>query len=222
MYKNLPLIFALLFLFPLQNFGQFFKPKENFLDSNSSFGTSRNVAIIDVDKDFDKDIVLIMDSGQQLVMLNDGQGNFQAANTFNTNPYSTDLAVADFDGDEDMDFFFVDANSSQHDFYLNQGSGQYMNKSMQVNLSGSSAVATFDINNDNWPDIVLGRNGQNMILINKGDGSFRDETAHRLPNLESETNDLTLFDLIWMVMWIFSLVIIFGIVYWSIMAKEVL
>lgn len=58
----------------------------------------------------------------------------------------------------------------------------------------SNAVVVADINGDEAPDILIGNNGQNNVLINDGIGHFRDETAARLPALEDVTQDLELGD----------------------------
>ena len=58
----------------------------------------------------------------------------------------------------------------------------------------SNAVLTADFNNDSIADLFFGNAGQNVILINAGDGSFIDETLSRLPSNNNTTQDLQLVD----------------------------
>ena len=42
----------------------------------------------------------------------------------------------------------------------------------------SSGIAVGDVNQDGFPDLLLGSLGHNRLLINNGDGSFRDATKN--------------------------------------------
>ncbi|MEL6916505.1 MAG: VCBS repeat-containing protein, partial [Bacteroidota bacterium] len=48
---------------------------------------------------------------------------------------------------------------------------------------------------DGAPDIMIGNNGQNNVLINDGKGNFKDETSKRLDQQMDVTQDLTLADI---------------------------
>ena len=190
--------FAAILLFlasiPLHSFGQFFVEAPDFFPKSRSTDLSTNVAIADIDKDNDNDLILLMESGTNILLINNGQSQYVESDVSGSVANSIDIATADFDGDNDLDLLFVSEISSYHNYFSNNGQGKFSKSSLQVSLNGSSVVKAFDINDDEMPDLLIGRNGQNLILINKGDGTFRDETNYRLPKVDDITNDLSLFD----------------------------
>ena len=191
-YYGIPIL--LLMGIPLLSFGQYFKLNQTLLSTEE---ISRNVAIADLDQDQDQDIILMMESGANVIVLNKGDEAYSRPSQFNntiTIDDTKDIAITDIDGDEDLDLIVASAYSSQHYIYKSDGSGNYEANVLLVEYPGSNVVKTFDINQDGANDLIIGRNGQNILLINKGDGNFRDETKYRLPELEDDTNELTLFD----------------------------
>ena len=74
----------------------------------------------DVDRDHDIDLILDLDSGPGIVLLNDGHGNFKSGGTVGTSPGQY-TALGDLDGDGDLDAFIgVDEGELGNQVWLNQ------------------------------------------------------------------------------------------------------
>jgi len=86
-----------------------------YIPPPTSLGTNPNgsgVALVDLDNDGDLDVVLIAaSSGQIGIFENDGTGHFinrSATSGLPTLSRGSSVAVADFDGDHDLDLFIGD------------------------------------------------------------------------------------------------------------------
>jgi uncharacterized protein (TIGR03437 family) len=159
---------------------------------------------IDVNNDGFPDLVLGSDqySDRNVVLLNDGYGNFTAAP--NVLPPKVGglgwatiaIAPADYDGDGYTDLIFVMTDVYQGhsalQLLLNNRDGTFRDASSQIpqnwpvvpasggQLNGSwiQWVVPCDINGDGWIDFVT--SGSNMsphLFINEGNGQFIDVTA---------------------------------------------
>ncbi len=148
----------------------------------------------DLDGDTDIDIVVACEYCPNIILINDGKGVF-------TNESSTrlpqivhdseDIGIADFDGDGDLDIIFVSEDDQTNEFYLNDGNGFFTDFISRIPVTGTSnAVLAVDVNKDTIPDIIIGNDGQNIILINDGNAFFTNETALRLPANLNVTQDL--------------------------------
>ncbi|GGX66664.1 FG-GAP repeat domain-containing protein [Saccharospirillum salsuginis] len=89
---------------------------------------------------------------------------------------SFQVAVADVDGDNDLDLVF-----GQYDDYvevwLNDGTGQFSNAGIDLGNQYTSSLYVVDANNDNHPDLfVAGGSGLQeasaQLLLNNGSGNF--------------------------------------------------
>jgi len=111
-----------------------------------------------------------------------------------TNDATQDIALADLDGDGDLDM--VVANESPPNrLLLNDGRGRFREASDGLVLSvqlHTREVHVFDATNDGKPDVLFlnltsnararERDPQARLLVNDGRGRFVDESAKRLPN----------------------------------------
>ena len=137
-------------------------------------------------------------SGQNFLWLNDPKqpGTFIDATATNLPAYeddTQDIALADLDGDGDLDM--VVANESPPNRVLmNDGKGHFREAPKALQLLTpleTREVHVFDANGDKRPDILFlnltsnnkkwDKDPQARLLINKGRGKFRDETKARLP-----------------------------------------
>ena len=108
---------------------------------------------------------------------------------------SEDIGIADFDGDGDLDIIVVSEDDKTNELYMNNGDGTFSDGGDRIPVTGTSnSVVVFDITGDGAPDIFIGNNGQNNILINDGTGHFTDETLERFGAFLDVTQDLTLAD----------------------------
>lgn len=159
---------------------------------------SMDAAIADLDLDGDPDILIANEHRPNILLMNNGKGLF--TNESSRIPQiahdSEDIGIADFDLDGDLDIVVVSEDDKTNELYLNNGDGTFTDGGNRITVTGTSnSVIVYDINNDNVPDILIGNNGQNNVLINDGKGYFKDETSERFGSFIDVTQDLTLCDI---------------------------
>lgn len=191
--------------------GRFDDETDTRLAGRATIGPCR---LGDLDGDGDVDLIgvprtLEMDSLTVLVYANDGQGGFPDDPMHSVRVESrcvTDIALADVDGDGDLDAVFgclpltvirITADdtdvvhfSGQNLLLINDGTG-YFSDDTSSRLPGSvedntARVLAGDVDSDGDVDLLFVNRGfefseaNNRLLINKGDGTFVDATLERL------------------------------------------
>ncbi|MCC2547120.1 FG-GAP-like repeat-containing protein [Hymenobacter sp. BT175] len=171
---------------------------------------SHHVAVADVDNDGDQDLYVCNIYNQQRVgprlLLNNGAGQF----TVNTSRLPARIAsmtdvymasrFADIDRDNDQDLVLgaLDGSGLPNDLILlNDGAGNFVPGPALPNRYGGPtwgtvAISVFDVNNDQWPDLLLStlnqyQTCQLQLLVNNRNGTFTDYTA-RIPQSWPTTN----------------------------------
>ena len=99
-----------------------------------------------------------------------GQISFEDSNQQLGNFYSENVALADLDGDGDLDAFI--SNNVSNSVWLNNGTGFFENTNQNFGNNYTYQIALFDIDNDGDNDAVFANNGPNEIWFNNGDGTF--------------------------------------------------
>ena len=168
------------------------------------------VELADLDGDGALDLILAGDDRGSQIYRNDGSGVFTDVTAAWGRPgaYANQeaLAVADLDGDGDLDL--VTGNNSEVGGFLvslqlNDGTGRLTSVQlthMPLLLTRTQAIATGDVDGDGDLDLILGnRTGvqggpQNLLYLNDGQAVFTDATALRLPPDPYETRALALAD----------------------------
>ena len=103
---------------------------------------------------------------------------------FNSGAIGTGIAIADFDGDGRPDIFVVSKTGPNH-LYRNLGGMRFEDVTERAGVAGpvdawKQGAAFVDVNNDGLLDIYVCRMGApNLLYINQGDGTFREEAAPR-------------------------------------------
>jgi hypothetical protein len=103
---------------------------------------------------------------------------------FNAGAIGTGVALGDFDGDGRPDIFMVCKTGPNH-LYRNLGHFRFEDVTARAGVGGPAGpwkqgAAFADVNNDGWLDLYVCRFGApNLLYINQGDGTFREEAAAR-------------------------------------------
>ncbi|MEZ5962752.1 MAG: VCBS repeat-containing protein [Planctomycetota bacterium] len=167
-----------------------------------TFGSPTSLALGDIDRDGDLDVVVGAYGYPKRVLLNDGHAVFKdvtATHLVTGNDSTNDVLLVDVDNDGDLDL--VTGVSGQSRLFRNRGDGVFADDtagSMPAQASGTRALAADDVDGDGDLDLVLGNSStfatQSWLYLNDGSGHFADATATRLPAALFQTTDVVLGD----------------------------
>ena len=177
----------------------------NFVDSGQELGgnvESSAVALGDLDVDGDLDAVVASYGGSSKVFLNQGgdqggtEGVFLDSGQGFGDGLAVDIALADLDGDTDLDIFLVrDAFGDANEVWLNQGvaTAVFSQTAQLFGHSLSTSVVLGDLDGANGLDAFVGRGfGQpSKVWLNFGDGTFLDSKQL----LDADSSDIAVGDL---------------------------
>ncbi|HEY0347576.1 MAG TPA: VCBS repeat-containing protein [Pyrinomonadaceae bacterium] len=147
----------------------------------------------DVNKDGHLDILAAnSDSNNVSVYLGDGKGGFSPApgSPFPAGQNPSDIAVADFNGDDSLDIAVSNHGVKTVTVLLGNGKGQFaLAPGSPFNVESSPhphGIASADFNGDKKPDIAVDSWGENKVLVifGKGDGTFQ------TPGMKLETGKM--------------------------------
>jgi FG-GAP-like repeat len=140
------------------------------------------------------------------ILLNDGTGRFRVsadalpADLIGSGRHYDGSALVDIDGSRGPDLVLVGSPGNANRLLLNDGAGHFRDlpgalpdKPWGLDNSEGLTVTPLDANSDGRIDLLLGYT-KNMpfyigrwiqVLIGNGDGTFRDETGSRLPQVDN-------------------------------------
>ncbi len=135
----------------------------------------RSLAVADIDRDGDLDLLSTCRGRQNRIYLNSGDGHFATGKPFGNERDSTiDVAVADWNGDGHLDLVLANRDDQQNAILINDG---HMNFATVIPFGTQNeqtrAVAVADLNGDAQPDIIAANIGQtNRVYLADGKGGF--------------------------------------------------
>lgn len=131
-------------------------------------GDTRAIAVGDIDQDGHIDVIAGNLDGPNLIYLGTGQGQLAPPLPLGDETDAThDLAVVDLDLDGDLDIVAANVHGPSAAWFNEAGAQQWRPVPLEQVGYDSYAVAVGLLNDDPWPDVVLGRSGDvNAVYIN--------------------------------------------------------
>ena len=117
------------------------------------------------------------------ILLGKGDGSFEPPVTYNTGSGTLTVVVGDFNGDGKADLATADVSASTVSVLFGNGDGSFQpRQSYRVSTISWTAYALVigDFNGDNKQDLAVGKQDDKSVgvLINRGDGTFRDVVSY--------------------------------------------
>lgn len=151
------------------------------LESTSE--TSASASLGDVDGNGTLDVVLAKGRHWPLnnvILRNDGKGHFTAENLANAPDRTYSAAIADLDGDGDLDIVVSNDSPDQKLIYLNDGKGHFHVSSTFGDPDWNTRYVTVaDLNGDKRPDLIVANRSSNpaaprpsFVCLNDGKSAF--------------------------------------------------
>ncbi|HEX8736408.1 MAG TPA: FG-GAP-like repeat-containing protein [Pyrinomonadaceae bacterium] len=148
--------------------------------------SAMNVVKGDFNGDGKTDLAIAINAAYQIaVFLGSGDGNFQPLERFSTGSSATpdSMVAADFNRDGRLDLMTTDGlvcvngcvNSQTVAFFDGNGDGTFNAPRRMAAGTGMDKATVGDFNGDGIPDLAIasGIGGRVFILLNNGDGTFR-------------------------------------------------
>jgi len=157
-----------------------FQPGQTYSVGGAANSSSVNIA--DLDGDGKPDLLVTnkcsdsgCNNGSISVLLGNGNGTFQAAQSYSSGGrYALIAAVADFNGDGKLDVAVSNDDDATVGVLLGNGDGTFQPARTYSSGAGlPQAIAVGDFNGDGKADIVVANSGVVGILLGNGDGTFQ-------------------------------------------------
>lgn len=133
-------------------------------------------ALTQGDVNGDGKLDLIVGSGSNvIVLLGNGNGTFQAGQTFATGSAPDSVALGDVNGDGKTDLAVANDNNDSLSVLLGNGDGTFQTQQTLVTGSHPHSIAVGDVNGDGRVDLVVTNTGLDCVgvLLGNGNGTFQ-------------------------------------------------
>ncbi|MDX1926731.1 MAG: FG-GAP-like repeat-containing protein [Pirellulaceae bacterium] len=162
------------------------------INLEDSSETSANASVGDLDGDGDMDVVLAKGRHWPLhnrVLLNDGQGNFQAKNLGSQPDRSYTATLGDIDNDGDLDIVVSNDKPDEKVTYKNDGKANFALADSWGEPSWNTRnIGLVDLNRDGFHDLVVAnRKSSSYTILNDGHGNFSKDKWSVIPSESATT-----------------------------------
>jgi FG-GAP-like repeat len=150
---------------------------DSYYLSMLSFGDFNGDDRIDIVLTVPGSVTVVSPVGQEIVLLGNGDGTFQAAKTSTGLCYPQSVATGDFNGDGRLDLAVVDncvaSGKLISTVYVLPGNGDGTFQPPVASFSGTGSLAAADVNGDGKMDLILQPDSVDaQIYLGNGDGTF--------------------------------------------------
>ena len=139
----------------------------------------------DVDVDGDVDAIIMYSRPPNFLWLNDGNGVFTRTDSANVIGSGKRMYLADFNGDNFPDLFYIKDDATPGDVWFNDGAGSFAKSGQEIGTDfGAYGIATGDIDRDGDQDIISSSpvSDHFLVWINQdGLGSFPEYKSYYQP-----------------------------------------
>jgi hypothetical protein len=162
-----------------------FREKRDYT-TGGDYDLAISVAIGDLNGDGEQDLGTVNDdvpAGTVSVLLNKGDGIFQAGHHSRTESDAYSVAIGDLNGDGKSDLVNTNNGDNTVSVFISKGDGSLQAKVDYPSGGQPRKVAIGDLNGDGHPDLATANDDNSVsVLINKGDGSFRPKVDYPVGN----------------------------------------
>jgi hypothetical protein len=152
----------------------------------------------DFDGDGSLDLAVVNSTANTVsILLNNGNGTFQAKHDYATGTGTQNpqwIAVADFNGDGNLDLAVANMASNTISILLGNGEGSFALKSSPSVATGPVCVEVGDFDGDGKLDLVVASATGNSlsVLLGNGDGTF--QAGQVIANIKATPHSVTVGD----------------------------
>lgn len=164
---NLPDIFvgtdqSVIFYFKNDGNRKFTRFK-TLLSSKSPWG----LALVDIDKDNDLDLISADYYDANLGVYINNSGSFSKPSFRKSGSYNFDLITGDFDLDGDIDVVTASTRDNSINIHLNNGSGTFENGVLNISGAWNAAITAADFDGDGDIDVATASINDDMINVHR-------------------------------------------------------